>query len=121
MNYIYFRLAKYFFKEDGTSAIRALLLLSTFQGLLIIEAVSVILNHFLTPYEIAHYEVISRISAVAFCILLLVLNMVKYRGKYFLFREKWRHEELKTKRIRGTFVMLAIILPWVGIILSGAI
>jgi hypothetical protein len=55
MDYIFYRTAKFFYKKDGASGHRAIILLSTFQSLVIIEIVLIMVFSFYTREEIYQF------------------------------------------------------------------
>lgn len=119
MDYMYIRMAKYFFKADGSSANRALILLSAFQGLIIIDLISAFVIFFFTREDTSGYTNIGKILAVAICIIIFYLNMLRYKDKYLHLRDKWVNEEKKVKQLRGVLIVLALIAPWLVLIIFG--
>ena len=116
---MYIRMAKYFFKADGSSANRALILLSAFQGLIIIDLISAFVIFFFTREDTSGYTNIGKILAVAICIIIFYLNMLRYKDKYLHLRDKWVNEEKKVKQLRGVLIVLALIAPWLVLIIFG--
>jgi hypothetical protein len=119
MDYIFYRTARFFFQKDGSSAHRALILLSAFQSLLIIEIITVIIFSFYKRNELYQFTVVAKFIGVAICITVFFLNMRKYKGKYFRFRDMWINEDLKVKQLRGVFLVVTLIIPWIVMIILG--
>jgi uncharacterized membrane protein len=114
-DYIYFRVAKYFFRKDGTSAPRAIAIVTVVQVLLIGAILFTLEKHLLrvgVSKEIAKY-IGTLIAGV-----LLLLNYLRYKGKYFRYREKWlENEKTKDYRLKGYLVVMGIILPFLLLLL----
>jgi membrane protein YdbS with pleckstrin-like domain len=119
MDYIFYRTAKFFYKKDGASGHRAIILLSTFQSLVIIEIVLIMVFSFYTREEIYQFTSVAKFLGGAICILVFFLNFWKYKNKYKLFRDKWRNEEIKIKQKRGILIVVVLIIPWLVLILFG--
>ncbi len=119
MDYIFYRTAKFFYKKDGASAHRALILLSAFQSLVIIEVVSIIFFSFFSREEASRFTSISKFLGGTICVIVFFLNMWKYRGKYMQFRDRWSNEEIIIKRQRGILLVVVLTIPWLVLVVLG--
>jgi hypothetical protein len=119
IDYIFYRTARFFYKKDGSSAHRALILLSAFQSLVIIEIVFVLVFSFYTREELSQFIIVAKYTGGAVYLVIFFLNMWKYKGKYLNFRDKWSNEGIKIKRQRGFLLVIALIIPWIVLIVFG--
>jgi len=119
MDYIFYRTTKFFYKKDGASGHRALIILSAFQSLVIIEIVLIIVFNFYTRDEIYQFTSVAKFLGGAICVIVFFLNFLRYKDKYKLFRDKWRNEEIKVKRKRGILIVVVLIIPWLVLITFG--
>jgi len=119
MDYIFYRTARFFYKKDGSTAHRALILLSAFQSLVIIETVLVLVFSFYSREELSQFKIAAKYLGGFLYIVIFFLNMWKYRGKYMNFRDKWSNEVIKIKRLRGFLLVIVYIIPWIVFIVFG--
>jgi hypothetical protein len=111
-DYIYYRVAQYFFKSDGTNAARAIFAISMFQTLIVMIVTELILHYYFTLSETRkHIKIAGLFISIIFLILCL-LNYKKYKKSFFTFREHWIMESSSTRSLKGFFVILALFIPW---------
>lgn len=113
-DYVYFRTAKFFFKKDGADATRALAFLSMTQSILLFELFFTI-NRYLLKLPIKGSD--TKLAAIIFTFFLCYLNHLRYKNKYFLFRQKWFNEENLLYTIKGYLVLLALMAPFIILLL----
>ncbi len=112
MDYIFYRLARFFFKGDGKLAHRALIIVSTSELLILIGLAILVARSFLTRDEI-HSLTPGPIFPLILYVLTIAFNFFYYRNKYEIFERRWESSETpKQKYTRGVLVVVAVILPY---------
>ena len=114
-DYIFYRIAKFYYKRDGSSAFRAVAILSVLQGMLIVDLFLLIRILFLNQSDVQDYIKYGRMIGIALAILLIVLNYFYFRNRYWKLSDQWREKEKENPMIRnarGWLVIFAIILPF---------
>jgi len=118
--YIFYRIAKFFYKRDGSTAIRAIGILSLIQLMLIVDFFLLIRVLFLHQADVQGFVKYGRTIGGVLAIVIVALNFFYFRDKYWRLSDRWRQKEADEPalyRTRGWLVVLAIILPWVLFIL----
>lgn len=109
-DYTYYRIAKFYFKRDGSDAITALLTLTLIMFLYF-------LNMFFVCFEFLKIDINGKSTIFEKATILIVIffiylfNKKKYKGRYLDLRDKWINEEINKKRINGFFIVFFILLP----------
>lgn len=114
--YIFYRIAKHYYKRDGSSAFGAVAVLSIIQGMLMIDLFLIIRVMFLRQSDIQGYVKYGRIIGIVLSIMILILNYFYFRTKYWRLSDRWREKESADptlRKMRGWLVIFAIILPFV--------
>jgi hypothetical protein len=123
-DYIFYRIAKFYYKKDGLDAHGAIVILSVIQGILVIDILNILLRSFFSLNEIANYKLpipISRIG-IGLGIILMVLNYFRYKRQYWRLSERWRDKETTMQRkMRGWLVLLAAVSPLIIMVLLGTV
>lgn len=115
IEYIFYRVAKFYYKRDGSSAFRAVAVLSVMQGMLIVDLFLLIRVLFLHQSDVQDYVKYSRIIGIALAILLIALNYLHFKDKYWKLSDRWREKEKDNptlRKTRGWLVIFAIALPF---------
>ncbi|UXE67867.1 MAG: hypothetical protein KA713_04485 [Chryseotalea sp. WA131a] len=115
VEYIFYRVAKFYYKRDGSSAFRAVAVLSVMQGMLLVDLLLLIRVLFLHQSDVQGYVKYGRMIGVALAVLLIALNYFHFRGKYWKLSDRWREKEKDNpalRKTRGWLVVFAIILPF---------
>lgn len=119
-DYIFYRVAKFFYKKDGIDAFRAVCTVSMIQGITlgaIIFSIMRLVDEF--PNIIIHLKGSGQIGIVV-GIIFLARNYFRYKGKYWHFAERWKNtESAQQRKLRGVLVVIAILIPiflvfWMG-------
>jgi len=119
-DYVFYRIAKFFYKRDGSNAPRAIGIVSVIQILIIGEISFLVLRIFYSLSETAKYSKESSKVGIGIALIALVFNYIRYWGKYRVFANRWiENESVEQKRLRGIFVILSIALPFVLLIYMG--
>ena len=111
---MFYRMAVFFFKRDGSLAPRAVAFVSLSQTLLIISFLTIIIRQFYELHETAVYKGQVGKYGAALALILLVLNYWRYRRGYSKLSDRWsNNESLQQKRIRGVLVAFGVVLPFI--------
>ncbi|WP_462227999.1 hypothetical protein [Mucilaginibacter sp.] len=110
-------MAQFFFKRDGSDAIRAILGISMVQ-MLILFILSFITVHFTLSAQYLHlHSKQSGEIGVFITLLLIFYNYKKYKGRYSYYREYWQDEVRSQRLLKGYLVLISLILPWIAVFL----
>ena len=120
-DYIFYRVAKSYYKRDGRFAMTALISVTTTQIMPASAVVIFIQKCFYSRAITASYSKLEACLFVAFMLFALFLNHLRYKDKYFRLRERWEQETKVQKHIRGIAVVIAIIMSWISLLLLGII
>lgn len=109
-DYTFYRIAKFYFKRDGSDSITALLTLTLIMFLYF-------LNIFLAFFELLKIDIIGmstifeKVTILIIIFFIYLFNKKKYNRRYLALRDKWINEEKNKKRINGFFVIFFILSP----------
>lgn len=118
-DYIYYRVCKFYFKTDGISGQRAIIVISMLQTITLANICIIFIKYFLKKESvIAFSKQISYLGLIIFFILNFY-NHYKYKNKYLSLRDKWKDEALIMKNRNGWLVVLALIIPWIVLFFLG--
>jgi hypothetical protein len=118
-DYIFYRVAKFYFKWDKRNGFTAICAVSMVQSLIIVDILTFTIRLFYER-DITHkYSGIARNIGVFIVIFFLIINYLKYYGKYFKYKNYWKEESRNEFYYRGIFVIFSLIIPWIPIILIG--
>jgi hypothetical protein len=120
-NYSYYRIAKAYFKWDGSTGITAIIVLTLFQCMSVCDFIIIILRLFLQRSETIEYTKMAIILGGGIYILLCVLNFSRYKNKYEVYELRWGNEKHGIKRTRGILLVISLILPLLIMIFLGRI
>ena len=120
--YIFYRIAKYFYKRDGSDAIRALGIVSVIQGVLLADLLIIFLKLFVPGSVSEEYVKYGRIVGTAVALGLMFINYQYFKKKYWMLSDRWRESETSLQRkIRGWLVVFLIFAPFLILILLGTV
>ncbi|RZK55445.1 MAG: hypothetical protein EOO87_07850 [Pedobacter sp.] len=110
-DYIFYRLAQWFFKKDGKSGIRAIALISSSQSFMVGLIVLSNVDLFLTVEERnLHSQKVGYVGAVVF-LLLYFVNYNRFSDKYDRLQSHWEKEPKRKKIIKAFWVLISLLLP----------
>jgi membrane protein YdbS with pleckstrin-like domain len=114
-DYTYYRIAKFYFKRDGSEAVTALLTITLVHFLYLLSIVFFLIGIF----EIGRRKTstLEKTTIVIVIFLIFLYNKRNYNGKYFNLREKWKNETKKMKIRNGILIILFVLSPLFLIIL----
>lgn len=109
-DYIFYRLANFFYRDDGNMAIRALAILSLTQGLFIIDITFLMLRFTYSSFIIAKYAKFSGQACAILLGLIIILNYLRYRDKFSHFQKKWGDSPTFLQNLS---IWVSLLLPWI--------
>jgi large-conductance mechanosensitive channel len=118
-DYIYYRMTKAYFKWDGRTGITAIIGISMIQTLIIGDITMLTIRLVFNRTETFPY---SKLIAQLFgfiIVILIILNYIKYNGRYNELNARWKSETKQERLLKGLLVLGFLILPWIPIILIG--
>jgi len=113
LDYMFYRVAKTYYKWDRKSKITAYFSISLFLSLLfIVTSIAIMGKPFLQKH-------INEIKIIAICLQLLMLLLVyiRYKDKFEILNEKYRMESNNIRTFKGILVVLALIFPFILMII----
>ena len=116
IDYMFYRTAKAYYKLDGNSGITSYLSTSLFLTMLVF--VPTVLS--LEKSFIKSHDGIIKGIVLGVQIIMLILITIRYRKKYEILHERYKSENENTKKIKGAFVVLALLTPWI-VLIAGSI
>lgn len=116
-DYIYYRLNKFYYKWDGENGTTSVIGVSMFQSMMIGNTIVIILKIILTKEQLKNTSKTLVFLIITIFIVLEIYNYFIYKNKYSVLKERWKDETNKDKIQRGILVILALVSPWVLIVL----
>ncbi|KPH13812.1 hypothetical protein [Chryseobacterium sp. ERMR1:04] len=107
-DYHYYRIAKFYYKRDGSDATTALISVSSVQGWIIVNILLFIKEFFFETEKFKYGWIFFILIMVG----IIFYNKNRYKDKYLQFRDKWINEKKREKAINGILVILTIIFAW---------
>lgn len=120
-DYIYYRVAKFYFKREGRNSISAILFVTLIQALLIIIILGILYKTVIPQNIVEKMYSFSKPVAMILVGTLSFVNYYKFKNKYFIYKSYWKNDSKKIEFIKGILVLLSGILPWIPIVLLGTI
>ena len=119
-DYIYYRLARLYFKTDGKDSIAPIALLTLIQIFICIDFLSLIYFEILSKAFSKPTLRLSKFLYVFVAILLLIYNYSRYKDKFNSFDDKWNERTKGVKITKGIMILLFIIsvIAFSGILLN---
>lgn len=114
-DYMFYRMAVFFFRRDGSHAPRAVAFVSLSQAFLIFDFVLIIIHQFQVLRDSTLFKDNMALFGAALNLIFLLLNYWRYRRGYSELSDRWRNVESSLQRkIRGGLVVLGVILPFLS-------
>jgi hypothetical protein len=113
-DYIFYRLAKHYYKKDGRDGTRAIGLLTLVQLYLFMVVFAPIYWNLISVEGKAFFtKFIGKSGFMALGFILLISNYFIYKDKYWKLAERWRGKETPSQlRWRGIGILLAVLFPF---------
>jgi hypothetical protein len=116
IDYAFYRLAKFYYKWDGRSAITAILAISGSQIMYIFFPLLFILRRFYSRHELHPYSKdIATIGTMLFFVL-AYLNNNRYKNLYSTLRRRWQDETITQSIVRCLAVWVILLFPVIGVL-----
>ena len=113
---IFYRVAKFYYKRDGSSAFRAIGIVSYMQAAVVVDIFLFIRVLFLRHLDFQPYLKYGRTIAIVLALVVMTLNYFYFKDKYWRLSDRWREQEIENpslRKMRGLLVVLGIVLPFV--------
>ena len=113
-DYIYYRVAKAYFKWDGRDGATGIIAVGMIQGVVFLFVAGLFMHLFLTEgQELRFKEVITpKQFAGVVMLVFIAFNYFKYRKRYDELNQKWENEPKSTRRRNGILVVISMIAPF---------
>jgi len=111
LDYIYYRVAKVYFKWDGRTGATGIIAVSMIEIIALLNVI-IFINYLIyddQPNPNAGVWVCIYVLVGFFVIL---MNYRKYDGKYNQLKRHWVSEPARLREIKGLLVIVALLLPW---------
>jgi hypothetical protein len=118
IDYMYFRIAKTYFKEDGKGASTALLGISLFLAALILAPILVIIGNLYGDFFILANKTVLSIVAISLQVVFLCISYFRYKKIGEILNSKWADEKEPDKTTHGVLVVIALLFPFILIVLD---
>lgn len=116
--YHYYRVARFFFKRDGTNALSALLSVTSIQFWILVN-LFLLLQSLLVEHHARKLFFYEKAGLFILFIGLVYYNHAKYSKNYLKYRERWQDESKNQKVLNGIVVVMTFILAWGLIFING--
>jgi hypothetical protein len=116
-DYIFYRVARFYFKWDKRHAITAVIAVTMIQTLLVMDLTGFIIRLFYNRYVLQDYVQITKFICLTLYFGLLIMNYLKYKGEYAKCKAYWKEETESKQFYRGLLVLFSLLIPWIPIIL----
>jgi hypothetical protein len=120
-DYIFYIIAKFYYKWDGSSASTAIVALSLVQALLIGSVLSSIVKIYFARNETYKYSRGLGFFGVAIFAGLFFLNNSRYKNMYIPLKNKWLNEPPVQRFFKGISVLLLMLLSLGSMLFLGVI
>ena len=120
-DYVFYRIAKFYYKWDGSGASTATVGLSLVQVLYVGLVISGTIRSIYSRNETSPYSKTMGAIGAGILIVLIILNSIIYKDKYVLLRRRWGTESNPRKFVRGMGVLFFMLFPLLGMLFLGII
>lgn len=119
-DYIYYRLAKLYFKTDDKNSIAPIALITLTQIFICIDLFSLFFSGILSKAFNKPTLGLSKFLYVIMAFILLIYNYRRYKDKFNSFNERWNEESKRLKIIKGIMILMFItlVISFSGILLN---
>ena len=111
-DYIYYRIAKAYYKWDGRTGTTGIAAVTMIQMFLIIDIFALVSKFFFKPY-------VQQVSVVFILVIaiIFVFNYWKYNGSFNKFKGHWKNESEKRRIWKGLLIALSFFIPLIPLLL----
>jgi len=117
--YHYYRVAKFFFKRDGTNALSALLSVSSVEFWIILN-ILIFFESLLFEHHKRKLFLYEKVFIFILFSAVIYYNYRKHHKQYLKYRERWKDEPKKKSVLNGIIVILTLLISW-GLIFINAL
>lgn len=118
-DYMFYRLAKFYYRWDRRTAITAIIALSFAQACALGWVWVSLLRSAYSRQETAPYSKSFSAVGTVTLVALILLNGWRYHNRYVLLRERWQGEAPVLRVLKGSGVLLLLVLPLAGMLYWG--
>jgi uncharacterized membrane protein len=118
-DYMFYRLAKFYYRWDRSSAITAIIGLSFVQACALGCGEMFLIRSAYSRSETAPHSKAYEAVGVVTLVALILLNGWRYHNRYVPLRERWQGEAPVLRVLKGSGVLLLLVLPLAGMLYWG--
>ncbi len=118
-DYVFYRIAKTYFKQDGVSSDRAIITMSFFYSLNVWNLVAILIRLFFNRQQTSQYVIESKVIGLLILVGLYYFFWRQYKNRYLELRERYDSEPRPKKIVNGILMMLVLLTPFFIAILLG--
>lgn len=118
-DYMFYRIAKFYYRWDRKTAVTAIIGLSFVQGCALGFVQSLIFRTYFSRQETAPYSKAFGAVGVATLVVLIILNTWRYSNRYVPLRERWQQEAPGPRFLKGVGVLLLMLLSLASMLYWG--
>jgi hypothetical protein len=117
IDYAFYRIAKFYYKWDGSKAITAILAISGTQVMYVFLPISFTLKKIYSRHELhPHSKEIATLGTIVF-LAIVYINHNKYKALYSSLRRRWHNETIEQSFFRCIAVWIVMLFPVLGMLL----
>jgi len=118
VDYMFYRIAKAYYKWDSQEAITAIFTISIFYCFLICFPAVLITRYYFGRSFLTENANIAKPILIIVALFFLLLNFFRYRGKFDILSDKYKNETVRKRTLKGILVLLALLVPIIVFILG---
>ena len=112
LDYIFYLTAKAYYRWDKKDAVTAVFVIAIFLcSLIILPAILFTRIYFGKSFLIENESTAKSISIII-ALIILIISFFRYRKRFDILNEKYKNENIRSKKIRGVLVICILLLPW---------
>ena len=112
-DYMFFRIAKAYYRWDGKQGITAIFTISLFYCSLLFIPLITYTRAFYGKSFLIYNESFIKPFLIILPLIILIFNTLRYWGKFDQLNEKYKNENLKSKKLKGILIIVTLSLPWI--------
>lgn len=120
-DYMYYRVAKFFFKKDGELATRATIFVSSFKLLIIVDFTLLAMRCWLSKAQINQYNTLAKISIGILLLVIIIIDDYQFKNNYRLYEKYWEAENRSIYVAKGILIVISYVLSFLPLLLLGTV